>query len=104
MRLPELDVAINVSATLVAGAVAILGWVRWLEQRESTALFESSAFLMLMSTNLLTVGAVLGRPAGLGPAVFLLAGAFGGIRGEPPGLPPLIVVFLPATSMLVLGI
>ena len=125
---PELDVAINVSATLVAGAVAILGWVRWLEQRESTALFESSAFLMLMSTNLLTVGAVLiGHPevfgldapdvpgrgslgaflwtlARLGAAIVLVVGAVRAIRRERPRLPPLIVVFLPATSVLVIGI
>jgi signal transduction histidine kinase len=125
---PELDVAINVGATLVAGAVAILGWVRWVEGREPAALFESAAFLALTTTNLLTIGAVLiGRPeifgldvgtlpdrqpigaslwtiARLLAAIVLVVGAVLAVRREAPWLPPLVVAFLPAASILVIGI
>jgi signal transduction histidine kinase len=125
---PELDVAINVGATLVAGAVAILGWVRWVEVREPAALFESAAFLALTTTNLLTIGALLnGRPeifgldvgtlperqqigaslwtlARLSAAIVLVVGAIRAMRREAPWLPPLVVAFLPAASMLVIGI
>jgi signal transduction histidine kinase len=66
-----LDIAINVTATLVGGTVAILAWVRWRETGRSTALYQASAFTALSVTNALMAGLVLtGRGAsfGLDPA------------------------------------
>ncbi len=61
------DVAINVSATLVGGALAGLAWVRWLERREAVNLYTSAAFCALTVVNALILGAILlGRRAEFG--------------------------------------
>lgn len=68
---PALDVAINVTATLVGGTVAILAWIRCREARRSSALYEAAAFTALTATNALMTGLVIaGQDAafGLAPA------------------------------------
>ena len=56
---PLVDVAINVAATLVGGAVSILAWVRWRETGGVGALYESGAFVVLTVTNAVLLGLVL---------------------------------------------
>jgi signal transduction histidine kinase len=120
-----LDVAINVTATLVGAAVAILAWVRWRETRAPAALYESSAFLALSTVNALTLGLVFAgldasfgltpdRPsagpvylwtlARLSAAVLLVVGAVRGLRRSRPLVPAVVVAFLPTAALLVLGV
>ena len=119
---PLVDVAINVSATLVGGAVAILAWVRWRETGGAGALYESAAFVVLTVTNAVMLGLVLigrGDLFGLDPdgptatpvylwtfarfmaAALLVSGAIRGFRrARPPGR-PLVIAIGPAVSLLI---
>jgi signal transduction histidine kinase len=113
---PELDMAINVAATLVGAAIAILAWVRWRETADPAALYVSGAFVTLMMTNAVIVGLVLaGETASFGldaaspgvtpvylwamarltAAVLLVAGAYHGLRRSVLRLPPLVVAVVP---------
>ncbi len=120
-----LDVAINVAATLVAAAVAILAWVRWRETGQVAALFESSAFVALATVNALTVAIVLlGRDAEFGlaaatsggaaiylwsltrftSALLLIAGALNGLARRRPVLPPLAIAVGPTIGVVVVSV
>jgi hypothetical protein len=103
---PLVDVAINVAATLVGGAVSILAWVRWRETAGVGALYESGAFVVLTVTNSVLLGLVLigrGDLFGLNPgepgaasaylwtSARLMAGALlvtGAVRGLRRTTPP----------------
>lgn len=120
-----LDVAINVSATLIGSAVAILAWVRWRETREPVALYQSGAFVALSIVNAFTLGIILaGRELdfGLAPespgeapiylwtltrlaaALLLVIGATRSLRREAPPLPPLLIAILPAITLVIVGV
>ncbi len=84
---PSLDLVLDTIAALVTFAVALLGWARFREHGEPTAVFRAAAFLVLAIANgLLVVLAIAGleRQAGLaleapGQAplyVFTFAGVF----------------------------
>jgi signal transduction histidine kinase len=63
----RLALAIDALATLVAVAVAILGWVRYREGRDEAALWRASALLVLGTINALMVTAtVMGVESGFG--------------------------------------
>jgi signal transduction histidine kinase len=63
----RLDLLINAVATMVALAVAILGWIHFREGGDTAALLRASAFLVLASHNALLIAAsVLGAEAPLG--------------------------------------
>ena len=119
---PQLDMAINVAATLVGAAIAILSWVRWRETSDPAALYVSGAFVTLMTTNAVLVGlTILGQAGsfGLDPAVpgvtpvylwamarltaaiLLVAGATHGLRRTVLRLPPLAVAVLPIVILLI---
>jgi signal transduction histidine kinase len=118
------DVAINVSATLVGAAVAILAWVRWRETRAVAALSESSAFLALSTVNAVTLGLVfvgLEGQFGLSPdepspgpaylwtlarltgASLLAVGAWWSLGRRPARVPPLAIALLPTAALLAVG-
>jgi signal transduction histidine kinase len=122
---PLVDVAINVAATLVAGAVSILAWVRWRETGGVGALYESAAFVVLTITNAVTLGLVLigrGDLFGLDPsepgaapvvlwtlarlaaATLLVAGAVRGLRRTRAPSQPLAIALGPAIGLLVIAI
>ena len=119
---PLVDVAINVSATLVGGAVSILAWVRWRETGGVGALYESAAFVVLTVTNAVMLGLVLigrGDLFGLDPdgptatpvylwtfarfmaAALLVSGAIRGFRRARPPSRPLVIAIGPAVSLLI---
>jgi signal transduction histidine kinase len=79
---PSLDLAISVSATLVAAAVTTLGWVHFREGHEPAALVRASAFLVLAVHSGLLVAV----------SVFGLQGAFGLSLADPGQLPVWAVV------------
>jgi signal transduction histidine kinase len=62
----EADLVINTVATLVAGAVAILAWIRFTETRQTDSLLGASAFLVLFAGNAIAQLVLL---AGQGPAL-----------------------------------
>jgi signal transduction histidine kinase len=120
---PLVDVAINVAATLVGGAVAILAWVRWRETGGVGALYESGAFVVLTVTNAVLLGLVLigrgdlfglnpGEPAAasvylwtsarLMAAALLVSGAVRGIRQTRPPNRPLAIALGPTIGLLVI--
>jgi signal transduction histidine kinase len=120
---PSLDIAINVAATLVGGTVAALAWVRWLETRRPTALFQTAAFTALSTTNALMTGLVItghsdafgldAASPGAAPvylwsatrlvaAVLLFYGGIRGVRGDAVRIPPPVVALGP-TVVLVAG-
>lgn len=122
---PLPDVAINVAATLVGGAVAILAWVRWREAGGVASLLESAAFVLLTLTNAVTLGLLLsGRgdlldadPASAGAvpayvwslarllaASLLVVGAAGGLRRARPPDRPLVVAIGPTLGLFVVGL
>jgi signal transduction histidine kinase len=122
---PFVDVAINAAATLVAGAVAILAWVRWRETGGVGALYESAAFVVLTLTNAVTLGLVLvgrgdlfgmteGQPgaaavylwtvARLAAAALLVAGAVRGLRRTRHPSHPLLIAVGPAVGILVIAV
>ena len=62
-----LDLVLNAAATLVAVAVAILGWAHYREGGDRPALIRASAFLVLAAQNLALLGiAIAGEAAELG--------------------------------------
>src|SRR2546422_5154344 len=62
-----LDVMINASATLVAIAVAVLGWVHFREGGDAAALLRASAILVLGALNvLMLLSTVTGTDAAFG--------------------------------------
>jgi len=62
-----LDVMINAAATLVAIAVAVLGWVHFREGGDAAALLRASAILVLGALNvLMLLSTVTGTDAGFG--------------------------------------
>lgn len=116
-----LEVAINVTATLVGGTVAVLAWFRWRETGRPSALFEASAFTALTVTNALITGLGLadqGAVIGLDPgassplpmylwsmtrlvaAVLLLFGAIAGLRGRGVAHAAPLVAVGPAAALL----
>jgi signal transduction histidine kinase len=67
---PGLDVAFDTVTTLVTLAVAALAWQRYRDRGQRTALFETSAFLVLSVSNaILAIEALVGidRTSGPGP-------------------------------------
>ena len=63
----RLALAIDALATLVAAAVAILGWVRYREGGDEAALWRASALLVLGTINaLMATVTILGVEAGFG--------------------------------------
>ena len=63
----RLGLAIDAVATLVAAAVAILGWVRYREGGDEAALWRASALLVLGTVNALMAAAtIFGVEAGFG--------------------------------------
>jgi signal transduction histidine kinase len=119
---PLVDVAINVAATLVGGAVSILAWVRWRETGGVGALYESGAFVVLTVTNGVVLGLVLigrgdlfgfnpGEPeaasaylwtsARLMAGALLVSGAVRGLRRTRPPNRPLAIALGPTIGLLV---
>jgi signal transduction histidine kinase len=120
-----LDIAINVAATMVGAAVAILAWIRWRDTGEPVALYESSAFIALTVVNVLLITIVIvgqesdfglsaGHP-GEAPiylwtvsratvALLLVIGAARSLRHEAPPLPPRFLAFAPAVVIVASGI
>ena len=119
---PFIDVAINVAATLVGGAVSILAWVRWRETGRVGALYESGAFVVLTVTNGVLLGLVLigrGDVFGLNPGepaavsgylwtsarlmagALLVTGAVRGLRRTTPPNRPLAIALGPTIGLLV---
>jgi len=118
---PSLDVAINSIATLVAVAVAGLGWVHYRVTGEGAPLLRASAFLALAAVSALTVAVtaggiglafgldlsapgqlpilatVLGRAAA--SALLLLAGLAALRRWQAGEWPGLLVLWLPAVAV-----
>ena len=114
----QLALAIDTVATLVAVAVAVLGWIRYREAGEQAALWRGSALLVLGTLNALTAaitlleverafGYSLGAPGQLPlwmtvwtralAAALLLVAGLAAIRGQGfARLPPLLVLWLPA--------
>ena len=120
-----LDIAINVAATLVGVAVAILAWIRWRDTGQSVALYESSAFIALTVVNVLMITIVIvGEESDFGlsaaqpgeapiylwtvsraaVALLLVIGAARSLRHEAPPLPPLFLAFAPAVVIVASGI
>lgn len=120
----RLALAIDTVATLVAVAVAVLGWIRFREGGDEAALWRGSALLVLGSVNALTAAATvfgIERSVGLSleepgqlplwmsvlarvPAAALLVTAgLAAIRRRPtPRLRPALVLWLPA--LIVIGL
>jgi signal transduction histidine kinase len=113
-----LDLLINATATLVALAVAVLGWVHFREGNDSAALVRASAFLVLAAQNALLIAVtalgierafglsladpgqlplwsvIIGR--GVAAALLVVAG-FAALRRWPADRwPPALVLALPA--------
>jgi signal transduction histidine kinase len=120
-----LDLALDVAATVVGTAVAILAWIRWRETNEVVALYQSSAFVALTVINSFTVAVVLlgrqeefGMSAGqpgeapiylwavtrLMAAFLLVLGAWQSLRRQHPVLPRLAISIGPAIVLAVLGV
>lgn len=91
----RLDMAINTAATLVALAVAVLGWGRYREAREESALFRGSAFAVLFLLNALSLVIMLTDHEG----------TFGSSLAAPGQLPVLagLVARSTAAGLLVVG-
>ncbi len=67
---PQLDLALNTIGTVVAMAVATLGYVRFREEGGTGSLVEASAFLVLATASLVnTTAIVTGADASLGLAI-----------------------------------
>jgi signal transduction histidine kinase len=116
---PGLDVAFDTVTTLVTLAVAALAWQRYRDRGQRTALFETSAFLVLSVSNaILAIEALVGidRASGAGPmplgqgALYVataarLAAAVLLVLGEAPALGPVgtrwprLVAFGPAAVL-----
>jgi signal transduction histidine kinase len=119
-----LNVAINTVASLVAAAVAGLGWVHFRESRDAGALLRASAFLTVAAANALHVavlvsgtgaafGLDLSNPGqlpvlatvvyrGVSAALLLLAGLAGWRRWSADRWPALLVLYAPA--LVVIGL
>jgi signal transduction histidine kinase len=83
----RLALGIDVLATLVAVAVAVLGWIRYREARDEAALWRGSALLVLGSLNAFTVAiAILGWERAFGFSV------------DDPGQLPLWLTVLPRAA------
>jgi signal transduction histidine kinase len=114
----RLALAIDTVATLVAVAVAVLGWIRYREADDEAALWRGSALLVLGTMNAFTASAtVLGIEGDFGHALddpgqlplwmtvltralaaaLLVTAGLAAIRGRGGlRLPPALVLFLPA--------
>jgi signal transduction histidine kinase len=114
----RLALAIDTVATLVAVAVAVLGWIRYREAGEQAALWRGSALLVLGTMNAFTASATvlgiegsfgysLGAPGQLPlwmlvltralAAALLVTAGIAAIRGRAvPRVPPVLVLWLPA--------
>jgi signal transduction histidine kinase len=120
-----LDITINVAATMVGAAVAILAWIRWRDTGESVALYESSAFVALTVVNTVMIGIVIaGQEADFGlaadrpgeapiylwtvtraaVAALLVIGAARSLRREAPPLPATFLEFAPTVVLVASGI
>ncbi|HVL54264.1 MAG TPA: histidine kinase, partial [Vitreimonas sp.] len=120
-----LDTAINVAATLIGAAVAILAWVRWRETREPSDLFQSSAFVALTVINTALFAIVLsGNEAAFGlsseapgeapiylwtitrlvAALLLVVGGAQSLRRQAAPLRPTAVIVGPATGLVAVAI
>jgi signal transduction histidine kinase len=120
-----LDIAINVAATMIGAAVAILAWIRWRDTGESVALYESSAFVALTVVNALMITIVLAgqeQEFGLAAdqpgeapiyfwtvtraavAALLVIGAARSLRREAPPLPANVLEFAPTVALVLSGI
>jgi len=120
-----LDIAINVAATLIGAAVAILAWIRWRDSGESVALYESSAFIALTVVNAVMIGIVIaGQESEFGlsadapgaapiylwtvtraaVAALLVIGAARSLRHEAPPLPATFLEFAPTLVLVLSGI
>ncbi|MEP6469821.1 MAG: sensor histidine kinase [Chloroflexota bacterium] len=122
----QLALAIDMVATLVAAAVAVLGWIRYREAGEQAALWRGSALLVLGTMNAFTASAtVLGVEGGFGlslnapgqlplwmmvltralAAALLVTAGLAAIRDRRvPHLPPLLVLWVPALVTIGLGV
>lgn len=77
---PGLDIVLNTTTTLVAGAVAGLGWIRFQERRRPGDLLEAGAFLTLFASGAVSIAVpILGFDRALGMSL------------ESPGQAPLYI-------------
>lgn len=60
IRNANLDLVLNTLTALAAAGAAALAWIRYRIERELSAVYESSAFLVLFSTRALLIGIALG--------------------------------------------
>ncbi|MDP2350055.1 MAG: sensor histidine kinase [Chloroflexota bacterium] len=77
---PGLDTVLNTTTTIVAAAVAALGWIRFQEHRRPADLLEAAAFLALFASGAVTIAVPL---VGLDRAL--------GMSLESPGQAPLYI-------------
>jgi signal transduction histidine kinase len=116
-----LDLVINTVATLAAGVIAALAWVRHREGGQITGLYQASAFLVLCATNgTAVVVSALGVEDALGAslahagqgmlyvvtigrllaAILLLLGAVAAERGWPLAFQPSRILLIAPTALL----
>lgn len=122
----RLALVIDILATLVAAAVAVLGWIRYREAGDQAALWRGSALLVLGSVNALTVAiTVLGWerafgyslddpgqlplwtaviPRAAGATLLVVAGLAAVGRPRPARLPAALVLWLPAIVVLLAAV
>lgn len=120
-RNAALDLAINTVASVAAVGAAALGWIRVRQVGDRPAVFETSAFLVLLTTRVLLVAvAVLGIAAPLGfsadqpqqwpmyaftlaralMAILLVLAAVETLRPETASrIPPLLLVLFPSVAL-----
>ena len=67
VRSPQLDLVLNTLTAVAAAGAAALAWIRYRIEREASAIFESSAFMVLFLTRALLIAVVLtGSPDRIG--------------------------------------
>jgi signal transduction histidine kinase len=67
VKSPQLDLVLNTLTAVAAAGAAALAWIRYRIEREASAIFESSAFMVLFLTRALLIAVVLtGSPERIG--------------------------------------
>jgi signal transduction histidine kinase len=67
VRSSGLDLVLNTLTALAAAGAAALAWIRYRIEREASAIYESSAFLVLFATRALLIGiSIVGHPERVG--------------------------------------
>jgi len=83
IRNSSLDLVLNTLTVVAAAGAAALAWIRYRIERELSALYETSAFVVLFSTQALLIGIAIGGHHGADRAGHLDAGAMADLRLDP---------------------